>query len=175
MVTQRHGIVAKKQGHDAPDTAGGRSGWDAPMQTNTLSVIAIPSIARVPGRGGNHWPAGTPQHCARVRFGQASQRSPFYAMRFVHGDSRKQAAGRLHKAADGRGLSEGPAAVEFRKLLGCFISVCNAIEYAHSRGIVHRDMKPSNIMLGKYGETLVVDWGLAKPIDRFGLSRGPGN
>ena len=54
------------------------------------------------------------------------------------------------------------ASVEFRKLLGRFIDVCQAIEYAHSRGVLHRDLKPGNIMLGKYGETLVVDWGLAK-------------
>ncbi len=59
-------------------------------------------------------------------------------------------------------LSVSFESVAFRNLLGRFVDVCNAIAYAHSRGVLHRDLKPGNIMLGKYGETLVVDWGMAK-------------
>jgi serine/threonine protein kinase len=51
-------------------------------------------------------------------------------------------------------------------LLRRFLDVCNAIDYAHSRGVLHRDIKPGNIIVGKHGETLVDDWGLAKALGR---------
>jgi serine/threonine protein kinase len=92
---------------------------------------------------------------------------PFYAMRFIRGDSLKEAVDRFHKQDEPEAeLASGTRALELRKLLGRFVDVCNAVQYAHSRGVLHRDLKPGNIMLGKYGETLVVDWGLAKPIGR---------
>jgi serine/threonine-protein kinase len=88
---------------------------------------------------------------------------PFYAMRFVQGDSLQAAIKRYHQGRE-QGIGEREQALEFRRLLGRLIDVCNAIEYAHSRRVLHRDLKPGNIMLGRYGETLVVDWGLAKPL-----------
>lgn len=96
--------------------------------------------------------------------GQYSDGRPFYAMRFIRGDSLKDAIDRFHHS-DFEVRNPGQRSLELRELLGRFIDVCNAIEYAHSRGILHRDLKPGNIMLGKYGETLVVDWGLAKALN----------
>src|SRR5207302_7556105 len=92
---------------------------------------------------------------------------PFYAMRFVRGDNLHEAIKRFH-AADIPGRDPGERSLAFRKLLGRFVDVCNAVAYAHSRGVLHRDLKPGNVMLGPYGETLVVDWGLAKSVDQPG-------
>jgi serine/threonine-protein kinase len=50
------------------------------------------------------------------------------------------------------------------KLLSAFASVCNAVDFAHARGVVHRDLKPGNVMLGDFGEVYVLDWGLAKVV-----------
>ena len=86
---------------------------------------------------------------------------PFYAMRFIKGDNLKAAIERFHATEPVRFDS-----LEFRQLLGRFVDVCQAVAYAHSRGVLHRDLKPGNIMLGKFGETLVVDWGLAKVVGR---------
>lgn len=98
--------------------------------------------------------------------GMGDDGRPYYAMRFIRGISLKEAADILHAAPDAAGHTDRIRfGLELRKLLRRFVTVCETIEYAHSRGVLHRDLKPGNIMLGDYGETLVVDWGLAK---RFG-------
>src|SRR5207248_6574471 len=84
-----------------------------------------------------------------------------YAMRFVAGESLHEAIRAFH-AADQPGRDSGERRLALRGLLTRFVAVCQTVAYAHSRGVVHRDLKPANVMLGQYGETLVVDWGLAK-------------
>ena len=99
--------------------------------------------------------------------------SPCYAMRFIRGETLQDAIDAFHAAEKaGRGLTERSLA--FRDLLDRFVSICSTMAYSHSRGILHRDLKPRNVMLGKYDETLVVDWGLAKPFERDDLARSVG-
>src|SRR5262249_60241370 len=79
-----------------------------------------------------------------------------YAMRLIQGRTPSEAIGAYPRQ---------PTALAFRDLLKRFGDVCQTVAYAHSKGVLHRDLKPDNVMLGDFGETLVVDWGIAK---RFG-------
>lgn len=118
--------------------------------------------------------------------GHTSDGRPFQVMRFIRGDTLADALDRFHRgdsqdvppAAGDQPPTSGDRGVErnvqFRQLLSHFVSVCKTIAYAHNRGILHRDIKPENIMLGKYGETLVVDWGLALPVERDETARASG-
>jgi serine/threonine protein kinase len=96
---------------------------------------------------------------------ELAQRSPngqpFYAMRFLRGKTLSNVIAEYHQnCRDGRGDVR-----ERRRMLGMFVSVCNAVAYAHSRHILHRDLKPDNVALGDFGEVYLLDWGLAKEFE----------
>src|SRR5262245_16494755 len=93
---------------------------------------------------------------------RSEDRQPFYTMRFVRGRTLAEAVRDYY-----RRRSAGEAgAVEFQGLLQALVGVCNAVAYAHARGVLHRDLKPQNVVLGDYGEVIVLDWGLAKLVGR---------
>ncbi|MDZ4783308.1 MAG: protein kinase [Planctomycetia bacterium] len=94
--------------------------------------------------------------------GAAEDGQPYYAMRLIEGESLHDAIEAFHAAVSPDEDFTRTRGLEFRKLLRRLIDVCNAIDYAHSQQVIHRDIKPRNVMLGRFGETLVVDWGLAK-------------
>jgi serine/threonine protein kinase len=88
--------------------------------------------------------------------GTTSRGSPYYVMRFIRGDT-------LTKALKACNLEQPePALAKRLQLLDRLIQVCEAMAYAHSKSVVHRDLKPGNIVLGSFGETIILDWGLAK-------------
>lgn len=89
--------------------------------------------------------------------GADAQGRPFYAMKLVRGRTLQAVlnALALGNAAETRDYTLAALLTIFRK-------VCDAMAFAHAKGILHRDLKPENIMVGEYGEVLVMDWGLAK-------------
>ena len=91
--------------------------------------------------------------------GMAEDGRLFYYMRFVDGRTLDQAVVAFHSPAGSQSVDE--KLVEFKRILNSLVAVCRTVAYAHNRGIVHRDLKPANIILGRFGETLVIDWGLA--------------
>jgi serine/threonine-protein kinase len=92
--------------------------------------------------------------------GRLADGRPYFAMKLVRGRTLAEL------------LAERPApSHDLLRFLGVFQQVCQAVAYAHSRGVIHRDLKPQNVMVGAFAEVQVMDWGLAKVLAAEGASR----
>ena len=136
-------VAIKELLADGSGSSVGRLGTGKATGTSGL-VMRFLREARVTGQ--LEHPNIVPVH----EVGRRADGAYYYAMRLVRGRT-------LDDALKGcRSLDER------LKLLHHFVDLCNAVAYAHSRGVVHRDLKPANVMIGEFGETVVLDWGLAK-------------
>ena len=88
------------------------------------------------------------------RLGQGQDGLPYYTMKMVKGETFQDAIKEYHRKPSKPGLLN---------LIRRLVSISKTMAFAHSKGVIHRDLKPANVMLGEHGETLVMDWGLAKP------------
>ncbi|MCO4763591.1 MAG: protein kinase [Myxococcales bacterium] len=112
--------------------------------------------------GGLEHPSIIPVH----EIGTRGDGSTYYTMKLVAHTS-------LGEVIDRLSLGDREAAERYglRALVGIFVKIAQALEYAHSAGVVHRDLKPENVLLGEFGEVQVMDWGIAK---RLGGQRPDG-
>ena len=83
----------------------------------------------------------------------------FFVMKYVEGETLEAV---IEKLAAGDPAYK--ARYSYEQRIELFLGVLHALEYAHENGVVHRDVKPANVMIGRYGEVVLMDWGIAKPI-----------
>ncbi len=93
-------------------------------------------------------------------FGAQDNGRPYLCMKLVDGETLEDVLGRV-----GEGRLEADALAD---LLHIFVKVCEAVAFAHSRGVIHRDLKPRNIMISDFGQVYVLDWGIARLVDAPG-------
>ena len=96
--------------------------------------------------------------------GLTGDKQPYFTMKLIEGDDLQQVLDKVNT-----GDKEIAKFYEESRMLEIFLKVCDAVEYAHSKKIVHLDIKPANIQVGKFGEVLLCDWGLARELKGEGV------
>ncbi|MCB9696891.1 MAG: protein kinase [Alphaproteobacteria bacterium] len=94
---------------------------------------------------------------------QTDDGSLAYAMKLVRGRTLEDYLDEAREQCRKNGREDPEHALQAR--LEVFLHVCDAMAYAHERGVLHRDLKPENIMVGQFGQVMVMDWGIAKVMD----------
>jgi len=89
----------------------------------------------------------------------------WFTMRELRGETLQQHVDSVHRASAGSSWLPDPEGWTLRRLLSCFEQVCLAVAYAHTEGVIHRDLKPDNVMVGAFGEVQVMDWGVATVVE----------
>ena len=102
-------------------------------------------------------PAIVPVH----DMGQLPDGRWFITMMEIRGSTFRELVSRIHKARRGGPFVPTEDGWTLRRAIEAFRTVCEAVAFAHRKGVVHRDLKPDNIMVGDFGEVHVLDWGLA--------------
>lgn len=87
----------------------------------------------------------------------------YFTMKLVNGEALSDILRKLKSQPSGAAAYKG---FTRSRLLDVYGKICDAVAYAHSRGVVHRDLKPANVMVGAFGEVLVMDWGIAKILNK---------
>ena len=85
----------------------------------------------------------------------------YFVMKYVEGETLESI---IEKLAAGDPAYH--ATYSFERRIEIFLGLLHALEYAHANGVVHRDVKPANVMVGRYGEVVLMDWGIAKPLSQ---------
>jgi serine/threonine-protein kinase len=139
-------------------------GWDPELRRSVAVKVISERAAHDAARRGRFLAEAQitsqlehPNVVAVHDFGRTDDGRPWFAMRKVAGRSLREVLVALRSGDD--------AEVRYwtqRRLLNAFLQVGQAVVFAHERGVLHRDLKPDNVMLGDYGEVLVLDWGLAR-------------
>jgi len=127
-----------------PDTAADSRGDASPVRQSAEILSRFLQEAKITGQ--LEHPSIVPVY----ELGTRLDGRLYYTMKLVRGRSLAEA------------LAQAQTARERLELLPHLVDLCQAVAYAHSRGVIHRDLKPANVMVGEFGETVVIDWGLAR-------------